>query len=304
MPGMLSERIAALRKERGLTQEQLGKMVGVSSQAVGKWEKGGAPDVELLPVLSRQLGVTIDALFGLDGGEQVDVEDTVRRWIVTVPKGQRMDQLCELIWAIASAVIADTLNEATSFPLGKRDRYCEGRVEENGKTRRWLRRIRFTAEEGLILGLRSESMTCASIFPEPGAGWEAFLDSNARYRRLFGILAKPHCMELLEYLDSKPARSTRRYTPDAIASAIGIETVEVEELTRALAEIGVLLETELEAKDGVCGCYFFRNIEALYPFLYFARWLMTFADFYINCDIRTAPILRGEKWKETGGEED
>ena len=42
MPGMLSERIAALRKERGLTQEQLGKMVGVSSQAVGKWEIGRA----------------------------------------------------------------------------------------------------------------------------------------------------------------------------------------------------------------------------------------------------------------------
>ena len=68
MPGILSERIAALRKERGLTQEQLGKMVGVSYQAVGKWEKGGAPDVELLPILAEQLGVTIDALFGLEGG--------------------------------------------------------------------------------------------------------------------------------------------------------------------------------------------------------------------------------------------
>ena len=64
MPSILSERIAALRKERGLTQEQLGKMVGVSSQAVGKWEKGGTPDVELLPILSRQLGVTIDNLVG------------------------------------------------------------------------------------------------------------------------------------------------------------------------------------------------------------------------------------------------
>ena len=39
MPSILSERIASLRKERGLTQEQLGKMVGVSYQAVGKWEK-------------------------------------------------------------------------------------------------------------------------------------------------------------------------------------------------------------------------------------------------------------------------
>ena len=94
MPSMLSERIAALRKERGLTQEQLGKMVGVSSQAVGKWEKSGAPDVELLPSLSRQLGVTIDALFGLEGGEQIDVEDAVRRWIATIPKGRRMNELC------------------------------------------------------------------------------------------------------------------------------------------------------------------------------------------------------------------
>ena len=55
MPGVLSEHIASLRKERGLTQDQLGKMCGVSSQAVGKWEKGGAPDVELLPILAEQL---------------------------------------------------------------------------------------------------------------------------------------------------------------------------------------------------------------------------------------------------------
>ena len=106
MPGMLSERIAALRKERGLTQEQLGKMVGVSSQAVGKWEKGGAPDVELLPVLSRQLGVTIDALFGLEGGEKVDVEDAVRRWIVTIPKGQRLDKLCRLVWSAVKGTLS------------------------------------------------------------------------------------------------------------------------------------------------------------------------------------------------------
>ena len=49
MANILSERIAELRRERGLTQEQLGQPLGVSAQAVSKWEKGGAPDVELLP---------------------------------------------------------------------------------------------------------------------------------------------------------------------------------------------------------------------------------------------------------------
>ena len=52
MAYILSERIAELRRERGLTQEQLGQPLGVSAQAVSKWEKGGAPDVELLPALA------------------------------------------------------------------------------------------------------------------------------------------------------------------------------------------------------------------------------------------------------------
>lgn len=67
MANILSERIAELRRERGLTQEQLGQPLGVSAQAVSKWEKGGAPDVELLPALADQLGVTVDALFGREG---------------------------------------------------------------------------------------------------------------------------------------------------------------------------------------------------------------------------------------------
>ena len=58
MNNCLSEHIASLRKERGLTQEQLGQLVGVSAQAVSKWEKGGAPDVELLPTLADRLGVS------------------------------------------------------------------------------------------------------------------------------------------------------------------------------------------------------------------------------------------------------
>ena len=61
MLDQLNERIAALRKERGFTLEQLGQMVGVSAQAVSKWEKGGAPDVSLLPAVADALGVSIDS---------------------------------------------------------------------------------------------------------------------------------------------------------------------------------------------------------------------------------------------------
>lgn len=60
---MLGQKIMLLRKEKGCTQEELGKALGVSMQAVSKWENGGVPDVSLLPQIADYFGVTIDSLF-------------------------------------------------------------------------------------------------------------------------------------------------------------------------------------------------------------------------------------------------
>lgn len=46
---IIGRQIADMRMERGIRQEELAKYVGVSTQAVSKWENGGAPDIELLP---------------------------------------------------------------------------------------------------------------------------------------------------------------------------------------------------------------------------------------------------------------
>lgn len=62
----IGEKIAKYRKLKGYTQEQLGELVGVSGQAVSKWENGGVPDTYLLPTISKVLGVSIDALFGVE----------------------------------------------------------------------------------------------------------------------------------------------------------------------------------------------------------------------------------------------
>ena len=61
---VIGKQIKKYRNEKGYTQEQLGAILGVSTQAVSKWENGGTPDIELIPKLSDVLGVTIDALFG------------------------------------------------------------------------------------------------------------------------------------------------------------------------------------------------------------------------------------------------
>ncbi len=62
---ILCSQIAALRKEAGMTQEQLATRLGVSFQAVSKWENGlSCPDIMLLPELAELFRVSIDSLFG------------------------------------------------------------------------------------------------------------------------------------------------------------------------------------------------------------------------------------------------
>ena len=64
---MLGEKLKALRMEKGITQEQLGEIFGVSAQAVSRWENDTAdPDISLLPGLAIYFDVTVDALLGMD----------------------------------------------------------------------------------------------------------------------------------------------------------------------------------------------------------------------------------------------
>lgn len=59
----LTEKLKSLRAQRGISQEKLAQYLGVSFQAVSRWETGSAcPDIALLPDIARFFGVTIDEL--------------------------------------------------------------------------------------------------------------------------------------------------------------------------------------------------------------------------------------------------
>lgn len=60
----IGTKIKELRKQRGITQEQLANSIGISFQAVSKWENNLAlPDISLAPILASYFGVTMDDLF-------------------------------------------------------------------------------------------------------------------------------------------------------------------------------------------------------------------------------------------------
>ena len=70
----IGENIKRLRIEAGLTQRMLAYELGVSIQAVSKWEQSRSyPDLDLIPKIAQLLGVGIDALFesaGSSAGEK------------------------------------------------------------------------------------------------------------------------------------------------------------------------------------------------------------------------------------------
>lgn len=96
----LGNQIKALRQRKGVTQEALAEHLGVTSQAVSKWERNTAsPDIALLPTLSAYFGVTIDELFALS-------DDT------------RMDRIQNMLWDVRYLNPADADN-ARTFLLDK-----------------------------------------------------------------------------------------------------------------------------------------------------------------------------------------
>lgn len=78
----LGDRIQQLRKGIGLSQEQLAEIVGVSRQAISKWETDqSSPDLDKIVLLCKTFSVSADALFGIrddNSKDTVQIESYIR----------------------------------------------------------------------------------------------------------------------------------------------------------------------------------------------------------------------------------
>ena len=103
MEATLGKRIAALRRDKGMTQDDLAQQLGVTPQAVSKWENDQTcPDITLLPQLARILGVSVDELLSgkapeeelavtvLPVEQRKDLKDMVLRVVVDSADGDKV----------------------------------------------------------------------------------------------------------------------------------------------------------------------------------------------------------------------
>ena len=122
----LGQRIQELRKQHGLSQEALGEALGVSRQAVSKWEgDNGIPELDTLIAMSRLFGITVGQLLGVentadqtaddrqdskntdgDVGDEEKIESVLRRYVEQTDTKDRNTQHRRLTQIIAAGAVA------------------------------------------------------------------------------------------------------------------------------------------------------------------------------------------------------
>ena len=98
----MGNRIGMLRRKKELKQDALAELLGVSPQAVSKWENDqSCPDISLLPKLAKILGVSVDELLTGDAPEEPaakmlppeqrkDLKDMMLRIVVDTKEGDKV----------------------------------------------------------------------------------------------------------------------------------------------------------------------------------------------------------------------
>lgn len=279
---LIGAQITKYRKSVGLTQEELGRAVGVSTQAVSRWECGGAPDITLLPAIADKLEVTVDALFGREGGEVNDIQKTILQWARTVPKGKMTEEMNRLLWTIVGRMpSAEGENKLLPYLES-----CEG-TDEHGE--KWLMCSSVMDSNGIYFGVNAEDMAFSTVFPEPEKGYGAYFSDHDAYRNLFALLAEPGCLEMMCHMLSQKPMS---YSPDALANAIGGKAEHISQLLDRMEELRMVTSFDVALPDKPIKVYSIRSGDVFVPLMYLARCMMQQGEYnYISMNSREKPLL-------------
>lgn len=175
--------IKALRKSRHITQEQLGKAVGVSMQAVSRWECGGAPDISVLPLIADYFDISLDALFGRTLDNEIALERYLYDDLWRTHENQKAERACRYGWAMFKG-----MSGMESFA---NEEYGKISAAETIGTY-----ARLSFNNGYVFMNATEEFHYFLVMPEPESGYNAALANIEEYTELFSLLADKHKLRI------------------------------------------------------------------------------------------------------------
>ena len=247
----LGESIAALRQALGATQEGLAQSVGVSAQAVSKWECGGMPDAALLPGIADFLGVPIDRLFGREGVGG-DIYEALRLRFAGMDHAQRMQEGIRICFDLQKALGGDTNSRLTLGELWE-------------KLPHGLCYSKMLYDSGISLMSVTADIPYFMLLTEPPEGWEKGLFSAEAYAELFAVLGGEHAMQALFFLLRRS--SGKPFTPRLLEKSLGLTREQALGILESFTRFKLVSSEEAELDDAIQTIYDFRPNPALLAML-------------------------------------
>ncbi|MDR0857628.1 MAG: helix-turn-helix domain-containing protein [Oscillospiraceae bacterium] len=278
---ILGENIAKLRKDKGITQEALAASVGVSGQAVSKWEGGGSPDIELLPVIADFFAVSVDQLFGRDVLAHTDIRTEFYKTLAPRAGADEattdviIKQLCINAWEMNKAAfgVKDADNDMAQYDIS---------IDEAGAkagTDRYTVQSVIDAEGGLSHIKLNADKRYFLLMPKPEGGWKF---DEAKLSALFADLANPEFFRALMYLHKNHGPVEMfRFTLKHFAEKLGVDEAQATELVKKLQSYGVLYEEKILVDDSELSVYVPQPNATLIPFLALAEDIIKPANVFL-----------------------
>lgn len=129
----LNEKMAALRRQKGYTQDEVAERLGVTPQAVSKWENGvSCPDIMLLSAIADMFEVTVDELLCRTNtpivsvtpeSQKRNIDDMVLRILITSADGDnvKLNLPIALIKVLLGSEVSGKISDKVSMKFGNAD---------------------------------------------------------------------------------------------------------------------------------------------------------------------------------------
>jgi len=205
-----AESLQALRKEAKVTQEQLASHLGVSAQAVSKWENGSYPEGDLLPRIADYFNVSIDYLYGRETS-RATIEQRIVNYLSQIMRDARDKGDFRKGWETYKEVLEQCLwaLQLSAWPESKH--YYERPVSDP--------ETQTASSIQHPFGASYYSLTKGREFyiflpqPEDDKGFERWFRDTGKTRELFRFLSERENLSVVCFLYSlKPGEFATRET--------------------------------------------------------------------------------------------
>lgn len=253
---VIGQQIKKYRLAKEITQEQLGRLIGVTTQAVSKWECGSTPDAEILPALAEALGVSIDTLFGR---EKRNVAHFLADKLCRVSEQEAFCDAFNMMWALEIGLINNIVQDEYFV-----SQFVDSPTPVDGKKDYFTKIVQ---NSGISTVRLSPDLKYCFLMVEPQASMREQLADRESLRQVFEVFADKTLLDILFLMYS---RQNTPITASFIGKHIGLSNDEVERCMEKLCQNHLATCEAIVTADGEIHTYMFHQESSVIPLLCFA----------------------------------